>query len=256
MSGHVQAELEELIGGFRPVSLEELDARAALLRRVDHKYVLDEDAFAAFAERLQADHEVLEIEGRRSFAYESVYFDTPALRCFHDHVEERAPRFKVRTRYYRDSGRCNFEVKLKTVDGETDKRQIDHPPDDRHRITPDARRFLEEALRDADLQVGEALGPSLRTSFQRMTLAAREGPERLTCDLGVRLASPGGGERRLRGGLLVLESKSDAGHSPADRTLADMGIEAVSLSKYKLGIGMLSEAGAAELDDPNERFFS
>lgn len=38
------------------------------------------------------------------------------------------PRFRARTRWYKDTGQCVFEVKLKLTEDETDKRQTDHPP--------------------------------------------------------------------------------------------------------------------------------
>src|SRR5436309_1066894 len=72
---------------LQPVSLEEVDRRAALLRRVDTKYVLKRDAAERLLRELARDHDVLAIDGRRRFAYESIYFDTPRLRCFRDHVE-------------------------------------------------------------------------------------------------------------------------------------------------------------------------
>lgn len=79
-------QLDGLLEGFEPVSLEDLDARAALLRRVDNKYVLAWEDFARLTARLAPDHDVLEIEDRRQFNYESVYFDTSTLRCFRDHA--------------------------------------------------------------------------------------------------------------------------------------------------------------------------
>src|SRR5436305_14522132 len=106
-------DLKELLGAFDGVSLDALDERAALLRRVDHKYALPESAFEQLVRRLRADHQVLEIEGRRVFRYSTAYFETPDLRCFIDHVENRLPRFKARSRLYEDSGQCVFEVKLK-----------------------------------------------------------------------------------------------------------------------------------------------
>src|SRR5205814_1442908 len=82
--------------------------------------------FLELLEQLRDDHDVLEIDGRRWFEYRSVYFDTPDLCCFWDHVHGRLPRFKARTRLYRDTGSCVFEVKLKRSDEELDKRQTEH----------------------------------------------------------------------------------------------------------------------------------
>src|SRR3954453_20720538 len=115
--------MDDLLRGLRTISLAALDERAALLRRVDRKYIADPKQLAQLIERLGEDHDVLEIDGRRAFSYDTVYFDTADLRCFREHAEDVRPRFKARTRCYVDAGDCNFEVKVKRRDGETDKRQ-------------------------------------------------------------------------------------------------------------------------------------
>ena len=160
---------EELVERFEPVSLEELDERAALLRRVDNKYAVARERFVELLDRLREDHQALEIDGRRVFEYCSTYFDSPDLRCFTDHVEDRQPRFKARTRLYVDSDSCVFEVKLKRGDGETDKRQAEHPVADAERLTESARRCLEEALDDAGLEAPERMAPTLKTRFHRIS---------------------------------------------------------------------------------------
>jgi hypothetical protein len=230
---------EELVRGFDPVSLEELDERAALLRRVDNKYAVERERFARLLERLREDHQALEIDGRRMFEYCSTYFDTAELRCFTDHVEDRQPRFKARTRLYVDSDNCVFEVKLKREDGETDKRQTDHAVEDAERFTDSARVCLEQALDDAGLEAPGEMQPTLLTRFHRITLAAREGSERLTCDLGVRLSSPDGEAAELHDGMILVETKSERGESPADRVLAELGLEPISLSKYRVGMSLV-----------------
>lgn len=241
MSFRVAASIEQLPA----VSLEELDRRAALLRRTDVKYVIDRPTFEQLTERLSSDVQVLEIDGRRAFAYESVYFDTPGLLCFDDHVANRRPRFKARTRLYRDSDYCTFEVKLKLADGETDKRQTDHDPDAAAELGHEAWGCLRTALDDVDLNVPDALEPSLRTAFTRVTfLPATEG-QRITCDFDVRLERPGNGVATIRDGLVVVETKSEQGDSPADRMLEELGIEAAGLSKYRTGISLLA-AGARD----------
>ena len=237
---------DEFIEEFDPVSLDELDERAALLKRVDNKYAVERDRFAELLDRLQSDHQVLEIEGRRVFGYRTTYFDTPELRCFTDHVEDRRPRFKARTRLYVDADRCVFEVKLKREDDETDKRQTEHAPSDADRFTDSARHCLEEALSDAGLEAPERLSATLETRFRRITLAARDGSARLTCDIAVRLSRPEGDTASLRDGLILVETKSENGDSPADRALADLGLEPMSLSKYRVGMGLVggAEGGA------------
>lgn len=235
-------ELSELIERFADVSLAELDERAALLRRVDNKYAIERRSLSELARNLRDDHDVLEIDGRRQFAYRTTYFETPDLRCFVDHVEGHLPRFKVRTRLYEDSSRCVFEVKLKRGGGETDKRQLDYDAADSEHLTPAARECLDEALADAGLEAPEELESALRTSFRRVTLAARGGSDRLTCDVGVGLSTPDGRAVELQGDLILVETKSESGDSPADRALAQIGVEAISLSKYRVGMSLLADA--------------
>jgi hypothetical protein len=229
----------EFVKAFDAVSLKELDERAALLRRVDNKYAVERERFEELLERLRDDHQALEIDGRRVFEYCSTYFDTPELRCFTDHVEDRQPRFKARTRLYVDSDSCVFEVKLKREDGETDKRQTDHAVKDAERFTDSARQCLEQALGDAGLEAPDEMGPTLLTRFHRITLAAREGSERLTCDLGVELSEPDGRAARMRDGVVLVETKSERGESPADRVLTELGLEPISLSKYRVGMSLV-----------------
>ena len=64
------------LAGLPGIGLAELTEHAALLSRVDRKYVLPTvDAGGLIAELAPA-AAVLEIDGRRHFTYESLYFDT------------------------------------------------------------------------------------------------------------------------------------------------------------------------------------
>lgn len=212
------------MGAFDGVSLKGLDERAALLRRIDHKYAVSAEAFARLTDRLLRDHQVLEIDGQRAFAYSTTYFDTPELRCFVDHVEGRLPRFKARSRLYEDTGKCAFEVKLKRSADETDKRQIDYPEADRRRLTEDAMDCLRSALAGQGLETPADLAATLTTEFDRVTLAARERSERLTCDFGVRLVCRNGHEVQMHRDLILVETKSEDGQSPADRELERLSV--------------------------------
>lgn len=227
---------------FDPISIDGLDERAALLRRVDRKYVVGRQGLVELVERLREGHLLLSIDGRRTFDYRSVYFDTPDRRCFVDHVADRTPRFKARTRLYRDTGTCVFEVKLKRSDGEMDKRQVEHPSDRGDELTEGDLQCVGEALSDAGLERPRRLDPTLVTSFTRITFAARERPERLTCDLRVSLFRLDGPVARIRDGLVVVETKTEDGQSPADRALEEAGAERISLSKYRVGIGLVGDA--------------
>ena len=231
-------ELEAL----RPISLDALEERAELLRRVDTKYLVARAALAGLLRELAREHDVLEIDGRRRFAYRSVYFDTPDLRTFHDHVRDVRPRFKLRTRAYQDSGLCVFEVKLKTAAGETQKRQAAHPADAPEQLTGEARALLRDTLTEAGVAVPQTLRPRLATEFDRFTLAAREGAERVTVDTGLCVRRlPDGETRALDASLALVETKSEDGGGRADALLERDGFAPISLSKYRAGVDLLLE---------------
>jgi hypothetical protein len=239
--------LEQAVHGLGPVSLKDLDERAALRRRVDCKYVVARDALAEVIASAADEYDALEIDDRRRFDYESVYLDTPDLRCFREHVDGVRPRFKVRTRLYRETASCFVEIKVKNDQDETTKRQLAHDPSGHGGLDPEAREFLDDAMRElAGQPMPERLAPSLITRYHRMTLAAVDGGQRVTIDVDVRLATPDGAATTLRDDLALVETKTEEGQGPVDRLLAEHGHEPVTISKYRFGVGMLLE------DDPGE----
>jgi VTC domain len=230
----------DVVGAMAALSLDDMDARAALRRRVDTKYVVGREALGGVVARAADDYQVLEIDGRRAFAYESVYFDTPDLRCFADHVDDVRPRFKSRSRRYRDTGACFFQVKVKDEADTTRKRQRPYDPADHGRVTDEAWRFLDETLRELAQQgAPEDLAATLATRYRRVTLAAREGGERVTIDLDVATESMDDREAALREDMALVETKTDGEAGMVDGLLSSIGCEPTSISKYRLGVGLL-----------------
>ena len=159
-----------IVESFPAIGLEQLDAGAALLDRVDVKYVVPLSAFATLADTLRATHAALEIDGRRAFSYLSTYFDTPALGAFRDHMQQRRRRYKCRSREYVDGGAYAFEVKLKGLRGRTVKHRMEY---DRHELSDAALTFLHDCLDRAYGRAPErGLRPALAVAYTRVTLAA------------------------------------------------------------------------------------
>jgi hypothetical protein len=220
---------------FRPIGLAELEAEAALQDRVDVKYVITLADFAALAERLRFTHRVLEIDGRRAFAYRTTYFDTAELRAFRDHVQERRRRFKVRSREYVDSGACSFEVKLKGPRGRTVKHRMAYDRARRDELSAPALAFVRECLGRAP---DDDLRPALAVAYTRVTLCAPRLGERVTCDFDLAFSAPDGASGRLAEDRVIVESKSARGNATADRALRALGARPeTGCSKYCLGVG-------------------
>ena len=100
---------------LQPVDLDELATIADLQTRTDRKYLVPQHYLEHFLARLDA--RALEIRGARTFAYESVYFDTPDFASYLGAARRRPRRFTVRTRTYAESGECMLEVKTRDARG-------------------------------------------------------------------------------------------------------------------------------------------
>jgi hypothetical protein len=222
-----------------PIGLAELMALAELQTRVDRKYFVPADVFSRLIAELAADLRVLEIDGLRSFGYESVYFDTPQLSTYRAHLQRRRQRFKARTRTYTDSGLCMFEVKLAGTRGETIKQRVPHPADDRAELTDEALAHLATTLCQAYHQnVPAGLRPTLITRYRRTTFVSRTGEVRLTCDTGL-VCLDAHNEVRDTGTHVLVESKSAGRSSAADRILRELGVHPARVSKYCVAVAAL-----------------
>ena len=223
-----------------PIGLAELNALAALQTRVDRKYFVPADLFRRLIDELADELQVLDIDGLRSFGYESVYFDTPHLDNYRAHLQRRRQRFKARTRTYTDSGLTMFEVKHAGAHGETVKDRMPYPAEHRADLTDEALAHLGTTLRQAyhqDTPVG--MQPTLVTTYRRTTFVARSGEARLTCDVGL-VCADGHNEVRDTGTHVLVESKSGGhGGSAADRILRELGVRPASVSKYAVGVAAL-----------------
>ena len=223
-----------------PIGLDELMELAELQTRVDRKYFVPADVFRTMIAELAGELRVLDIDGKRTFGYESVYFDTPDLATYRAHVQRRRLRFKARTRTYTDSGLCMFEVKLTGARGETVKERIKHPEQYRAELTEDALAHLKTTLCKAYHQdLPEGLQPTLVTAYRRTTFVSRTGEARLTCDSGLRCLDLNH-EVRDTGTHVLVESKSGGqGGSAADRILRELGVRPASVSKYCVAVAAL-----------------
>lgn len=237
----VTAVLDDVVAGFEPVTLAEIQALADLQTRIDRKYVLP----VALVAEMLGEHprlRALEIAGRRRAGYESVYFDTPDLASYRGAAHSRRRRFKVRTRSYTDSGDCVVEVKVKGGRGETVKERLPYPRADAARITGEGRAFVERVLGatvpDAASLV-ETFAPTLLTTYDRTTLVDPVAGTRVTCDVALRCARVDDGAQVVLDDHVLLESKSPGAATVLDRWLWARGHRPERISKYCVGLAAL-----------------
>lgn len=236
--GRARAALEEAVTERLPIGLEEVVREAALQTRVDRKFLLTPQEFSALAQRLGENFRIMEIDGLRTFRYESVYFDTADFEQYRAHRQGRRRRYKVRSRTYVDTGLSMFEVKTKGLRGNTVKHRMEQDPADAGRLTGAALAFLDEVIsREYGEQVPD-LRPVLDSSYVRATFVNPIDGERVTCDVELSYAD---GRQQVEGpDLVVVETKSADGRGISDRALAELGIRPVSMSKYCIGVALLN----------------
>lgn len=224
-------------GSLRPhpsVSLDALEETAALQTRVDRKYVVPRPVADLLVASLDPEVAVLRIQDHETFAYESLYFDTPDLRSYRLAACGRSSRFKVRIRTYVDSGLCMLEVKCRDGRSATVKHRTEHALSQRTHLTDAALRFVSAS---AGIDAPEQLTPTITTLFDRTTLLDPSESSRTTIDCGLRWRSPDGDtfEMPSHG---VIETKSLGSATTTDRWLWRHGHRPARMSKYCVGVAL------------------
>ncbi|WP_147680501.1 polyphosphate polymerase domain-containing protein [Actinomyces ruminicola] len=240
-------------GSLSTTTLDELNSAAGLLTRVDRKYLLPLPAAQEVVDSLAGQARVLCIDADRSFAYASTYFDTPGLDSYLLTARKRRRRFKVRTRTYLDSGLCFLEVKTRGPRGATVKKRMPYAPADADRLTAAGLSFIADSLVLAQTcsaeharRVADLLVPVMRTAYERSTLHLPQANSRMTVDTGLTWSPVGpmdGGaqdcETASANDLVIVETKTPATPSPADRLLWARGHRPARISKYATGMALL-----------------
>ena len=222
----LRADLLDVLAGFSPVDLEQLD-HAQLHDRIESKIVLRSSILPDALRKLATDYFVLEHLADRIQGYANQYFDSAELRSYHEHHNQLGRRLKVRYRTYENSAMTFFEVKRKIAGRSVKERQLSTPPDGGLRCG-DARFFAERTGWDPD-----AVVPSLTVDYQRILLVKRDFSERVTIDLELRFCN--GTTSATPSGLAICELKQPRldRRSPA---MAAMKRRPETFSKYCIGM--------------------
>ncbi len=179
-----ESTLAEVLSDLETIGLDELTATADLQTRKDRKYLVPETAVPALVSALASNLRVLTIGACQRFAYQSTYFDTPALDAYHGAARRRPSRFKVRTRHYLDTHLCMLEVKTRDRRGQTVKHRLGCDPTEEYGLTAEAKAFVGTIGQTSTLV--NDLQPLLTTNYERITLTLDlDNAARITIDTGV-----------------------------------------------------------------------
>jgi hypothetical protein len=231
------SETEEILKGYDPVGLEGM-AGVRYMNRIDTKYLFSAGKLPDLLRKVQPHYRTLEIAGQREFFYKTVYFDTPDLMFYIQHVTGKLNRTKVRIRTYESNGLTFLEVKQKSNKGRTSKSRLEKEPGDMNHIEQ-SREFLDELISPA----AALLKPVINTAFTRITLVSLERAERITIDYNIGWNNLKGDSVRMPF-LAIAEIKSDksTSMSPFFEQLKALGIRRTGFSKYATGMAIVNRA--------------
>ncbi|MBK8250519.1 MAG: polyphosphate polymerase domain-containing protein [Gemmatimonadetes bacterium] len=229
------------LGSAVDASLDALDevslaslGRAALLNRVDTKYIVPVAMVPALIAACAPTYRALVVDGERTFPYLTRYFDTPELAFFRDHVTGRLPRRKVRIRSYVRGGTCVLELKRKTNGGRTVKLRQAVDANDASALPALARApFIDVAAPSPD-----AIRATLDVGFTRATLVNVDLAERVTIDLDLTYTS-GPAQLTFADTAIVEVKQERRARTLVTELLRHARYRPARVSKYCVGVAAL-----------------
>ncbi len=225
--------LEEAIADFEPIGLDEI-GEAALLDRVETKYVVSAEMLPIFLRAIEADYRVLNVAGKRLNRYKSLYFDSAEFSLYHRHHAGGTNRYKVRSRQYVETGTAFLEIKHKNNKKRTHKERIETDQFLRIIDRPTGDFLRERCPHNIDAMFGRLI-----SHYSRITLVNRHTAERVTIDLDLTFEWE---DRQVAFPAIAIIEIKRAPHSaesPAITQLRKQHCRPQSFSKYCIGISQI-----------------
>lgn len=231
---HYRQRIEESLHTLQPLTLQQLD-KVQMLNRVDTKFVFHVNQLEEILSEIKDQYYVLQIDGKRMFDYESLYFDTDDYLLYKFHHNGKLNRLKVRYRKYLDSGLCYFEVKYKVKGNRTDKKRMKEP-DIKHELSEQELALIKHDYLDIN-----SLKEKMVICFTRITLANKNFKERLTLDINILFDNFR--DKKTYPELVIAEVKTDktAIGSPIVDSFKKRHFEEVGFSKYATAVALLED---------------
>ncbi len=229
-------KINNTLAHYSQISLAELNEKAEMLARLDNKYIMSLDNLDTALNALQSDFDVLDIDGERSFAYSTRYFDDQERRAYYDHHQRRRKRCKVRIRTYVGAKLNYLEIKVIEPRGTTAKTRL-RLDSSLKELNPAALTFVDTCHRNAyGTPFDKKIAQVLLIQYNRITLVAKEGGERMTIDTNLRLTGAGR-HRIVDPNICIIETKSARGNGVADKIFRALHVQPTGrVSKFCIGM--------------------
>lgn len=212
--------------------------QAALMTRVDDKYVIKLKDVPVLLKAIRNDYSVLTESGIQLFSYQTRYFDTQDMQCYSHHHNGKGNRFKLRIRHYDDTQATFVECKLKSNTGRTTKLRRAHMGSF---SLASASDFLFQTLSRAS----DTFHPVLDVHYYRITLMNRTCDQRITIDLNLTYQNLESDVISAFQNTAVIEikKKRQSDHTAVNRVLSKLRYQPRDFSKYCMGCVLTQVAG-------------
>jgi hypothetical protein len=224
----------EILKDFTPIGLDGT-INVRFMSRIDTKYIFPVDKLPYLLGKVRSFYQILEINQQREFNYRTVYFDTPDLLFYRQHVTGKLNRDKVRVRTYEANSLTFLEVKHKSNKGVTSKTRMPKKEND-----PDYYENSHVFLKGLIETDSHSLKAMITTGSTRITLVNLTKAERITIDFDISWNNLRG-ERIEMPFLAIAEIKNgkSTSQSPFFQQLKKLGIRKTGFSKYAVGMTLL-----------------
>jgi len=230
-------QLTKEIEQFLPITLEEME-KVKLMNRTDVKFIFNVKILPELLEKVKDDYYILVAAETRVASYQTLYFDTAKNKFYLHHHNGKRNRFKVRYRKYIESELTFFEIKYKNNKGRVIKTRI--------KVDEIQQSLGEEELRMVKKKIRKKINlePRLENKFNRITLVAKQGVERLTLDFNLSFTY----NNEIDGfqTLAIAEVKQErySRDSKIMEVLRQFGVRPARMSKYAIGMSIFSDEKA------------
>jgi hypothetical protein len=232
-------QIENDLAVFHATTLTDIET-IKLMKRYDTKFIFHRDKLNSVFDYLCQDYQVLEINDKRSFRYENLYYDTEDYFFYHQHHNQRVDRYKLRCRKYIESNDCYFEIKFKNNKKKTIKTRILlEDKNINYELLKEAKEFARKSILIDNGSIVDKVSPALWIGFDRITFANITKKERLTFDVNLTYTDKKSCSRKINN-LIIAEMKSEHAslNSSFYQYLKDLKIFPTKFSKYCMGIAL------------------
>jgi len=204
--------------------------KAALMDRVDSKFVLPITLFTPLMTAISEDYSILSVYGRKNFNYQTTYFDNKERQFYLDHHNGKLNRYKVRYRRYVESDMGYMEIKFKNNKKRTIKKRI--PMNSISQDQSSVNEFVKKTL-----GYFINLETALFVNYQRITLLSKSNLERITIDLNLSFHNENNHNKSIQDKIFIVEVKQERKPYPSTcrEFIRTKGIKDTDFSKYCMG---------------------